>query len=114
MTSVLLFCSDPQTIPYGITLTQATVGLLLVFTIGGACNAGRSFLIRMSGESRFSFAQRTIFILCSGQRIVARLRERTYAATLRQEVEFVERGEGDALSRLSVDSSIVGERLTTY
>lgn len=54
------------------------------------------------------------FIFCSGQRIVARLRERTYAATLRQEVEFVERGEGDALSRLSVDSSIVGERLTTY
>ncbi|KAI9460340.1 P-loop containing nucleoside triphosphate hydrolase protein [Russula earlei] len=48
----------------------------------------------------------------SGQRIVARLRERTYAATLRQEVEFVERGEGDALSRLSVDSSIVGESIT--
>ena len=45
-----------------------------------------------------------------GQRIVARLRERTYAAALRQEVEFVEKGEGDVLSRLSVDSSIVGER----
>ena len=45
-----------------------------------------------------------------GQRIVARLRERTYAAAIRQEVEFVERGEGDVLSRLSVDSSIVGER----
>jgi hypothetical protein len=58
-----------------------------------------------------SFLVGVIFILGSGQRIVARLRERTYAATLRQEVEFVERGEGDALSRLSVDSSIVGERL---
>ena len=46
----------------------------------------------------------------AGQRIVARLRERTYAAALRQEVEFVEKGEGDVLSRLSVDSSIVGER----
>ena len=46
----------------------------------------------------------------AGQRIVARLRERTYAAALKQEVEFVERGEGDVLSRLSVDSSIVGER----
>jgi hypothetical protein len=104
---------DPQTIPYGITLTQATVGLLLVFTVGGVCNAGRAFLIRMSGASRFSFARSAIFILCLGQRIVARLRERTYAATLRQEVEFVERAEGDALSRLSVDSSIVGERLAT-
>lgn len=45
-----------------------------------------------------------------GQRIVARLRERTYAAALQQEVEFVEKGEGDVISRLSVDSSIVGER----
>ena len=53
------------------------------------------------------------FILGPGQRIVAQLRERTYAATIRQEIEFVERGEGDALSRLSVDSSIVGERLIT-
>lgn len=46
----------------------------------------------------------------AGQRIVARLRENTYTAALKQEVEFVERGEGDVLSRLSVDSSIVGER----
>jgi len=45
-----------------------------------------------------------------GQRIVARLRERLFAASIRQEVEFVEKGEGDALSRLSVDTSIVGER----
>ena len=105
-------CSDPQTIPYGISLTQATAGLLLIFTIGGACNAGRAFLMRMSGASSISFPGNTTFILFSGQRIVARLRQRTYAATLRQEIEFVERGEGDALSRLSVDSSIVGERLT--
>jgi ABC-type multidrug transport system fused ATPase/permease subunit len=45
-----------------------------------------------------------------GQRIVARLRERTYAAALEQEVEYVEKGEGDVVSRLSVDTSIVGER----
>lgn len=51
-----------------------------------------------------------ILVETSGQRIVARLRERTYAASLVQEVEFVERGEGDVLSRLSVDTSIVGER----
>jgi len=49
-------------------------------------------------------------IVVSGQRIVARLRAGTYAAALRQEVEFVERGEGDVISRLSVDTSIVGER----
>ena len=56
------------------------------------------------------FPRNTVLTFLSGQRIVARLREQTYAATLRQEVEFVERGEGDALSRLSVDSSVVGER----
>ena len=50
----------------------------------------------------------------SGQRIVARLREQTYSASLRQEIEFIERGEGDVLSRLSVDTSIVGERLLPF
>lgn len=41
---------------------------------------------------------------------MARLRERMYTAALQQEVEYVERGEGDVISRLSVDTSIVGER----
>ncbi|KAH8103534.1 P-loop containing nucleoside triphosphate hydrolase protein [Cristinia sonorae] len=86
--------SNPQ-VPFGLSLGQASVLLLLVFTAGAVANAGRAMLMRLSG-----------------QRIVARLRERTYAAALRQEVEFVERGEGDVLSRLSVDSSIVGESVT--
>lgn len=83
----------PQQIPYGLTLGQASGILFAVFTIGALANTGRAILMRMAG-----------------QRIVARLRERTYAAALKQEVEFVERGEGDVLSRLSVDSSVVGER----
>ncbi|KIM55664.1 hypothetical protein SCLCIDRAFT_10932 [Scleroderma citrinum Foug A] len=33
-------------------------------------------------------------------------------AALRQEVEFIKKGEGDILSRLSVDSSIIGESMT--
>ena len=82
-----------QQIPYELTLGQASGILFAVFTIGALANTGRAILMRMAG-----------------QRIVARLRERTYAAALGQEVEFVERGEGDVLSRLSVDSSIVGER----
>lgn len=73
-------CTNP-TIPYGFSLTQATAGLLLVFTMRGAYNAGRAFLMRMSG-----------------QRIVTPLREQTYAATVRLEVEFVDRGEGGKLS----------------
>ncbi|KAG6864786.1 hypothetical protein C0991_007160 [Blastosporella zonata] len=39
-----------------------------------------------------------------GQRIVARLRERTYAAALKQEVEFVERGEGDVVASESLSA----------
>ncbi|KAH7928699.1 hypothetical protein BV22DRAFT_1030461 [Leucogyrophana mollusca] len=85
---------DPQ-IPFDLSIGQASGILLLLFTTGAACNATRAYLMRMSG-----------------QRIVARLRERTYAASLRQEVEFVEKGEGDVLSRLSADSSIVGESVT--
>lgn len=60
---------------------------------------------------RVSFSLLPVIIFFLGQRIVGRLRERTYAASLEQEVEFVEKGEGDVLSRLSVDTSIVGERL---
>ncbi|KAI0827647.1 P-loop containing nucleoside triphosphate hydrolase protein [Trametes gibbosa] len=86
--------TNPQ-IPLGLSLGQASALLLLLFTTGAAANAGRAMLMRLSG-----------------QRIVARLRERTYDAALRQEVEFVEKGEGDVLSRLSVDSSIVGESVT--
>ena len=82
-----------QSIPLGLSLGEASAALLAVFTIGAVANAGRATLMRLAG-----------------QRIVARLRERTYAAALRQEVEFVEKGEGDVISRLSVDSSIVGER----
>lgn len=52
--------------------------------------------------------------LVAGQRVVARLREQTYSRALKQEVEFVEKGEGDVLSRLSVDTSIVGERCVNY
>ncbi|KAH9485598.1 ABC multidrug transporter mdr2 [Psilocybe cubensis] len=86
--------TNPQ-IPFGLSVWQASGGLMLLFTLGATANAGRAILMRLSG-----------------QRIVGRLRERTYAAALRQEVEFVERGEGDVLSRLTTDTSIVGESVT--
>ncbi|TFK21989.1 ATP-binding cassette transporter [Coprinopsis marcescibilis] len=89
------FCSPNPQIPLDLSIWQASGALLLLFTIGAAANAGRSILMRLSG-----------------QRIVGRLRERTYGAALRQEVEYVEKGEGDVLSRLSVDTSIVGESVT--
>ncbi|KAJ3575268.1 hypothetical protein NP233_g1204 [Leucocoprinus birnbaumii] len=86
--------ANPE-IPFGLSLWQASGALLLLFTAAGMANAGRAMLMRLSA-----------------QRIVARLRERLFAASIRQEVEFVEKGEGDVLSRLSVDSSLVGERFS--
>ncbi|KIP08710.1 hypothetical protein PHLGIDRAFT_104024 [Phlebiopsis gigantea 11061_1 CR5-6] len=89
------FTSTQPQIPFGLSLGQASAVLLAAFTVGACANAGRAMLMRIAG-----------------QRIVARLRERTYEAAIKQEVEFVERGEGDVISRLSVDSSIVGESVT--
>lgn len=71
---------------------MAAGGLFGVFLVGGLANMGRTLLMRMSG-----------------QRIVARLRRQTYASALKQEVDYIEQAEGDVLSRLSVDTSIVGE-----
>ncbi|KAH9915484.1 P-loop containing nucleoside triphosphate hydrolase protein [Fomitopsis serialis] len=89
------FTSPLPQIPFGLTLGSASALLFAMFTVGAAANAGRAMLMRLSG-----------------QRIVARLRERMYGAALQQEVEYVERGEGDVLSRLSVDSNVVGDSLT--
>ncbi|KAF8886029.1 P-loop containing nucleoside triphosphate hydrolase protein [Infundibulicybe gibba] len=89
------FSSTNPQIPLGLSVWEASGILLALFTAGAVANAGRAMIMKMAG-----------------QRIVARLRERTYSAAIRQEVEFVERGEGDVLSRLSVDTSIVGESVT--
>jgi ABC-type multidrug transport system fused ATPase/permease subunit len=64
----------------------------------------------MSGRCPIPTRESHVLKRFIGQRIVARLREQTYAKAIQQEVEYVERGEGDVLSRLSVDTSIVGER----
>ncbi|EJD46962.1 hypothetical protein AURDEDRAFT_113579 [Auricularia subglabra TFB-10046 SS5] len=89
------FSASTIQIPFGLSPTAAAGLLLSVFTVGALANATRAYLMKMAG-----------------QRIVARLREQTYASALRQEVEFVERGEGDVLSRLGSDATIVGESVT--
>ena len=67
-----------------------------IFVIGGMANFGRFLLMRLAGL-----------------RIIARLRKDTYASALKQEVNFIENTEGDVLSRLSVDTNIVGESYVT-
>ncbi|KAK7057645.1 ATP-binding cassette transporter [Favolaschia claudopus] len=89
------FSSPNPHFPLDLSLWQASSILMLMFTAGALANAGRAYLMRMAG-----------------QRIIARLRETTYSTALVQEVEYVEKGEGDVLSRMSVDTSIVGESVT--
>ncbi|PIL32834.1 ATP-binding cassette transporter [Ganoderma sinense ZZ0214-1] len=78
------FSTVNPAILFGLSTGQASVILLLMFTAGATANA-----------------ERTMRMCLAGQRVVARLREQTYGAALRLEVEFVEKGEGDILSRLS-------------
>ncbi|TRM67785.1 P-loop containing nucleoside triphosphate hydrolase protein [Schizophyllum amplum] len=90
------FFSTPEAqIPFGLSLTSASVALVALFTLGALANAGRAVIMRLAG-----------------QRIIARLRTRTYSAALRQDVDHIERHEGDIVSRLAVDSSIVGDSVT--
>jgi len=88
------FSSTNPQILFGLSPTQAAIGIFALFTIGALSNGTRAILMRLSG-----------------QRIVARLRNDTYASALKQDIEYVERtkGEGDILSRLGTDASIVGE-----
>ncbi|EUC61798.1 ABC multidrug transporter [Rhizoctonia solani AG-3 Rhs1AP] len=89
--------AQPGTLPISVTPMTAGTVLLALFTIGAAANAGRVILMRSASA-----------------RIVARLRNATYASALRQDVEFLERtaGPGDVVSRLNADAYIVGDSLT--
>lgn len=89
------FTSQNPELFFGLTPTLAAASLVGIFTVGGLANFGRSLLMRLAGL-----------------RIIARLRKDTYASALKQEVNYIENSEGDVLSRLSVDTNIVGESVT--
>ncbi|ORX40765.1 P-loop containing nucleoside triphosphate hydrolase protein [Kockovaella imperatae] len=80
----------------GLSFPFAAGLLAVLFTIGATCNAGRAIIMR----------------LC-GLRIVARVRNQAYWATLRQEPDFADRSAGDIVSRLSVDTSMMGDSVTS-
>lgn len=70
--------------------------LVVIFLIGGACNAGRVYLMSVAG-----------------QRISRALRQKVYGAMIRQETAFFDhRKTGELLSRLSSDTLIVSDLLS--
>ncbi|WVQ71535.1 hypothetical protein IAR50_001074 [Cryptococcus sp. DSM 104548] len=80
----------------GLSFPVAAGILAVTFCVGAAANAGRAIIMRTSG-----------------QRIIARIRNQAYFATLRQEPEFADRSAGDIVSRLSVDTNILGDSVTS-
>jgi putative ABC transport system ATP-binding protein len=81
---------------YGLAFGSVATLLLLVFVIGAMAKAGSNILLELAGI-----------------RLIQRMREMAYGSALRQEVEWADKGAGDVVSRLSVDTNIVGEAITS-
>ncbi|KTW28416.1 hypothetical protein T552_01678 [Pneumocystis carinii B80] len=81
---------------FGIEPVFFYSGLAFIFLIGGACNFGRLFLMR---------------IIC--ERVISKLRSRLYQNTLKHDLGFFDvNASGDLISRLSSDTAVVAKSLT--
>ncbi|KAI8805219.1 P-loop containing nucleoside triphosphate hydrolase protein [Cladochytrium replicatum] len=81
-----------------LSTAQLFGGLACVFLIGAGANMGRVVLLRLAGE-----------------RIVSRLRSRLFGSVVRQDIGFFDKKEnrtGDLVSRLSMDTNIIGKTIT--
>nr|XP_019044376.1 ATP-binding cassette, subfamily B (MDR/TAP), member 10 [Kwoniella bestiolae CBS 10118]OCF23306.1 ATP-binding cassette, subfamily B (MDR/TAP), member 10 [Kwoniella bestiolae CBS 10118] len=90
------FFSSNSTQFLGLSFPVAAGLLAVTFCIGATANAGEAIIMRTSG-----------------QRIIARVRNQAYLSTLRQEPEFADRSAGDIVSRISVDTNILGDSVTS-
>lgn len=77
-------------------LQNVCLGLTGVFLLGGLCNFGRIYLMRLSG-----------------QRITAALRTRVFSSVTRQETAFFDTTKtGELINRLSADTQLVSQTVT--
>lgn len=73
-------------------LTNVTLAMTALFVVGALANFGRVYIIQSTG-----------------QRIVARLRQRLFSSIMSQEMAFFDRNKtGELINRLSADAEIVG------
>lgn len=80
----------------GLSMPQFMGVLSAVFAVGAIANSGRVLLFRLAGE-----------------RIIQRLRNDLYKNILRQDMAFFDKNRtGELISRLSVDTAIVGKSIT--
>ncbi|WFD06201.1 hypothetical protein MVES1_001543 [Malassezia vespertilionis] len=94
---VVDFFSTPDvSLPLGLTLPTVAALLLLVFAFGAMARAGSNILLELSGV-----------------RVIQRMRDRTFASAIRQDVAYADKGGGDTVSRINMDCNIVGDAITT-
>ncbi|CAO1615991.1 unnamed protein product [Sympodiomycopsis kandeliae] len=80
---------------YGMGFKSVVAVLLFVFATGAAAKAGSNIMLNLAGV-----------------RIVRRIREKCFGNAVKQDVEWADKSHGDVISRLSVDTSIVGDAVT--
>jgi ATP-binding cassette, subfamily B (MDR/TAP), member 10 len=88
--------ADGQITLFGLEPTTFYMGFASLLLLGAAANFGRVIILRIVGE-----------------RIVARMRSRLFRRTIIQNAEFFDANRvGDLISRLGVDTTIVGKSIT--
>ncbi|CAM0141169.1 unnamed protein product [Umbelopsis sp. WA50703] len=97
MGKIIDFVTKPDSNEFGgLTMPQFFAVVSTIFVIGGAANMGRVLLFRISGE-----------------RIIQRLRNNLYKTILKQDMSFFDKNRsGELISRLSVDTAVVGKSIT--
>ncbi len=77
-------------------LQRVCLGLTGVFLLGGLCNFGRVYLMRVSGQN-----------------ITANLRNKVFSSIARQETAFFDKNRtGELINRLSADCQLVSLTVT--
>ncbi|PWN29770.1 hypothetical protein BDZ90DRAFT_273637 [Jaminaea rosea] len=80
---------------FGLGFKSVAALMVFVFATGAAARAGSSIMLNLAGV-----------------RIVQAIRQRCFGNAVKQEVEWADKSHGDVISRLSVDTSIVGDAVT--
>jgi len=87
---------DSQKIAIKERLQKVCLGLTGVFVLGGLCNFGRVYLMRVSGQN-----------------ITANLRNKVFSSIARQETAFFDKNRtGELINRLSADCQLVSQTVT--
>ncbi|SPC62305.1 probable ATP-binding cassette (ABC) transporter [Ustilago sp. UG-2017b] len=90
------FFTSGQNALYGLGFGTVAALMLFTFVLGAGAKAGSNILLELSGV-----------------RVIQGIRNQAYQSALRQDVKLADKGAGDVVSRLSVDTNIVGESPTS-